>query len=53
VPIVFGHSGMVSTNQQTYLKRIPEYSENLFNNLQKAALLGTVNILRSLNFGCT
>ena len=36
VPIIFGHSGIVSADQQTYLKRIPGYNENLFNNLQKA-----------------
>ena len=53
VPVVTGHSGVVSANQQTHLKRIPDYNETLFNNLQKAAILGTINILTSINFGCT
>ena len=53
VPVVIGHSGVVSANQQTHLKRIPDYNETLFNNLQKAAILGTVNILTSINFGYT
>ena len=48
---MFGHSGVVSCNQLTYLKRIPNYNEVLFNNLQKAALLGTIDILRSVNIG--
>jgi len=53
IPIVFGHSGVVSANQQVYLKQIPDYNETLFNNLQKAAILGTINILTSLNIGYT
>ena len=53
VPIIFGNSGIASVDQQTYLKRIPGCNENLFNNLQKSAILGTINILRSVNIGCT
>ena len=42
VPVIFGHS---SVDQQTYLKKITNYSENLFNNLQKVALLKMITIL--------
>ena len=45
VPIVFSHSGVVSSKQQTYLKQIRGYNEYLFNNFQKATILGTINIL--------
>jgi len=48
---VFGHSGVVTCNQQSYLKMIPNYNEVLFNNLQKAALLRAIEILRSVNIG--
>jgi len=53
IPLVFGHSGVVSYNQLSHLKRISNYNEVLFNNLQKAALLGTIDILRSVNIGYT
>ena len=53
IPIVFGHSGLVTCKQQPYLKKIPNYNEDLFNNLQKAALLGTIEMLRSVNIGYT
>ena len=53
VPIVFSHSGVVSSKQQTYLKQIPGYNEYLFNYLQKTAIVGTINILQSINFGNT
>ena len=39
IPVVFGQSGVVSCQQQHCLKRIPLFSELLFHNLQKAALL--------------
>ena len=53
IPVIYGHSGVVSCNQLTYLKRIPNYNEQLFNNLQKAVLLGMISILRSVNIGYT
>jgi len=52
IPIVFGHSGVVSLHNQNHLKRIPFYSKHLFQNLQKAALLGTLSIMRHVNFSC-
>jgi len=51
IPVVFGHSGMVTCNQLSHLKRIPNYNESLFNNLQKAAILGTISVLQSVNIG--
>jgi len=52
IPVVFGHLGVVSSHNQHHLKRIPFYSEHLFQNLQKAALIGTILIMRYLNFSC-
>ena len=49
IPVIFGHSGVVSCQQQHYLKQIPFSNESLFHNLQKAPLLGTVLILRNVN----
>ena len=53
IRIVFGHSGLVTCKQQPHLRKIPNYNEDLFNNLQKAAQLGTTEILRSVNIGYT
>ena len=53
IPIVFGHSGIVSSHQSSHLHKLPHYSLQLFNQLQKAAILGTVSVLRSLNIGHT
>ena len=50
IPIVLGHTGVVSCRQQTYLKKLPCYSNSLFQQLQQAALLGTISILRDINF---
>ena len=50
IPIVFGHIGVVSRRQQTYLKKLPCYSSSLFQQLQQAALFGTISILRDINF---
>jgi len=52
IPVVFGHSSVVSSHNQHHLKRIPFCSERLFQNLQKAALTGTISIMRHLNFSC-
>jgi len=48
VPIVFGHTGVVSKKCVKYLQKIPGYCESLFTTLQKATILGTIHILRSL-----
>ena len=48
--IVFGPTGIVSCRQQNYLKKLPCYSDNLFQQLQQAVLLGTISILRDNNF---
>jgi len=58
VPIIFGHTGVVSCHQQVYLQKIPCYSNSLFQQLQQAALLGTISILRDIwcnlsIFACT
>jgi len=50
VPIVFGHTGVVSCRQLTYLKKLPCFSDSLFQQLQQTTLLGTISILRDLNF---
>ena len=49
VPVVFGASGIVSKNQKSHLKKIPAYNEVVFATLQKAAILGTVDVLRNVN----
>jgi len=51
IPIVFGHSGIVSCHQSTYLKKLPSYSDRLFHYLQQAAILGTISVLRAINIG--
>ena len=50
IPIVFEHTGIVSCHQQKYLKKLPCYSDSLFQQLQQAALLGTISISRDNNF---
>ena len=50
IPIVFGLSGVVSCHQKNYLKKLPCYSNSLFQLLQQTALLGTISILREINF---
>ena len=49
IPVVFGHSGVVSSRQQHHLKRILYYNNLLFCNLQKVVLLGTISIMRHVN----
>ena len=43
-------TGVVSCCQQVFLKKLPCYSNSLFQQLQQAALLGTISILRDKNF---
>ena len=50
IPIVFGHTGIVSCRQKNYSKKLPCYSDSLFQQLQQAVLLGTISILRGNNF---
>ena len=50
VPIVFGHTGVVSCHQLTYVKKLPCFSDNLFQQLQQATLLETLSIFRDINF---
>jgi len=50
IPIVFGHTGIVSCCQENYLKKSLCFSDSLFQQLQQAALLGTISILRDNNF---
>ena len=53
IPIVFGHSGTVSSHQPTHLKKLPLYSDRVFNQLQQAVILGTISVLRHINIGYT
>ena len=49
IPVVFGVSGVVSNNQKRHLEKIPAFTQLTFANLQKAAILGTVNVLNNIN----
>ena len=48
VPVVLGCTGVVSFRCWQFLKRIPGFSLRLFGHLQKAVLLGTTHILRTI-----
>ena len=50
VPVVFGCTGVVSLRCMNHIKKIPEFSPRLFGHLQKAAILGTIRTLRTINF---
>ena len=49
IPVVFGHSGLVSSHHVSHLRKLPSYSGRLFSQLQQAAILGTISILRLIN----
>ena len=49
IPVVISHTGVMLMQCREFLQSIPEYSSSLLCYLQKAALLGTIHILRSLN----
>ena len=49
IPVVFGASGIISKRQKCHLQKIPAFTNRVFSTLQKAALLGTVNVLRNIN----
>ena len=48
IPIVFGHTGVVSTDCVKHLRRIPGNCKSLFATLQKATILGTIYTLRAI-----
>ena len=48
VPVVFGCTGVVSSRCLQFLRKIPGFSLRLFGHLQKAVLLGTTHILRTV-----
>ena len=49
IPIVIGHTGVVSIHFRKYLEGIPDFSSSLLCHLQKAALLGTIHTLQKIN----
>ena len=49
VPVVFGCTGVVSVDCIKCLRDIPAFCDSLFATLQKAALIGTVHTLRTIN----
>jgi len=49
IPIVIGHTGVLSIYFQIYLEGIPHFSNSLLCHLQKAALLGTIHTLQKIN----
>ena len=48
IPIVFGHTGVVSTDCVKHLRRISGYCECLFATLQKATIVGTIHTLQTI-----
>ena len=48
-PVVFGVSGIVSKHQRSHLEQIPVFNDLLLSNLQKAAILETVDVLININ----
>jgi len=48
IPIVFGLSGGDATHYQAYLI-IPQFTTSLICHLQKAAVLGAIHTLHSIN----
>jgi len=49
VLVVVGCTGIVSSNCISHLRCIPEFSNNLSFTIQKAAIIGTVHVLRCIN----
>ena len=49
IPVVIGHTGVVSSQCKQHLQHIPEFSISLLCHLQKAAILGTIHVLHSIN----
>ena len=53
IPVIFGHSRVVSYRQAAHPKKLPSLTNRLFGCLQQAVVLGTVSILHSMNIGYT
>lgn len=49
IPVVIGHSGVISSHCKGYLQSIPGYCDGLLCHLLKAAIIGTVHILRTID----
>ena len=49
IPVVIGHSGVISTHCTGYLQSIPGYYDGLLCHLLKVAILGTVHTLRTID----
>ena len=49
IPVVIGHSGVISSQCRHYLQNIPGYRDSLFCHLLKATILGTIHTLRTIN----
>ena len=48
-PVDFGVSEIVSKQQKSHLEKIPPFNNVVFANLQKAAILGTVDVFIIFN----
>ena len=49
IPIIIGHTGVVSLHSKQLFNKIPGFRDSLFYYLQKATLIGTIRILRTLH----
>ena len=49
ITIVIGHTGVVSLHSKQLFNKIPGFRDGLFYHLQKATLIGTIHILRTLH----
>ena len=48
VPVILGCTGVVSSRCLQYLRKIPGFTLKLFSHLQKAVLIGTSQVLRTI-----
>jgi len=49
IPIVIGHSGVISSRCQSFLQCIPGFCNSLLCHLLKAAILRTIHTLQTVN----
>ena len=49
IPVVIGHTGLVTSQSNQFLNKIPGFRNSLFNHLQKATFIGTIHILTTLH----
>ena len=49
IPVVIGHTGLVTSQSKQFLNKIPGFRNSLFNQLQKATIIGTIHILTTLH----